>query len=61
MALISHQNRSHVKASILFTRAYHLFIQNCKTSLLNIFKFSGRIYIYIYIYIYIPLNKDTDL
>ena len=38
MALMSHRSRFHVKASIVVTRADHLFIHNYIRSLLNNFK-----------------------
>ena len=36
MALMSLRSRSHVKASVVLTRADHLFIHNYIISLLNI-------------------------
>ena len=38
MALMSLRSRSHVKASMVLTRADHLFIHNYIRSLLNYFK-----------------------
>ena len=35
MALMSLRSRSHVKASVVLTRAYHLFIHNYIISLLK--------------------------
>ena len=48
MALMSLRSRSHVKASMVLTRADHLFIYNYIRS-----------YIYIYIYICVYITDDV--